>query len=66
MRDIELLRWTMSSGKRLRLGSGDVADKGGWGFAAGAERLLRPGITNGKMEVMGGGNHDLGTRLSKM
>ena len=33
---------------------------------AGAERLWRPGITNGEKEVMGGGNHDLGTRLSKM
>ena len=40
-RDVELLRWTTSSGKRLRLGSGEVADGGGWGFAAGAERLWR-------------------------
>ena len=56
----------MSSGKRLRLGSGEVADGGGWGFAAGAERLWRPGISNGEKETMGGGNHDLGTRLSKM
>ena len=39
MRDIELLLWTTSSRKRLRLGSGEVADGGGWGFAAGAERL---------------------------
>ena len=39
MRDVELLRWTTSSGKRLRLGSDDVADEGGWGFAAGAGRL---------------------------
>ena len=54
-RDVELLRWTTSSGKRLRLGSGDVADGGGWGFAAGAERLWRPGISNGKKEAMGGG-----------
>ena len=63
---VELLRWTTSSRKRLRLGSGDVADGEGWGFAAGAERLWRPGILNGKKEAMGGVNHDLGTRLSKM
>ena len=55
MRDVELLRWTTSLGKRLRLGSGEVADGGGWGFAAGAERLWRPGILNGKKEAMGGG-----------
>ena len=55
MRDVELLRWTTSSGKRLRLGSGDVAGGGGWGFAAGAERLWRPGISNGEKEAMGGG-----------
>ena len=55
MRDVELLRWTTSSGKRLRLGSGEVADRGGWGFAAGAERLWWPGISNGKKEAMGGG-----------
>ena len=66
MRDVELLRWTTSSGKRLRLGSGDVADGGGWVFAAGAERLWRPGISNGEKEAMGRGNHHLGTRLSKM
>ncbi len=54
-RDVELLRWTMSSGKRLRLGNGEVADVGGWGFAAGAERLWRPGISNGEKEAMGGG-----------
>ena len=53
-------------GKRLRLGSGDVADGGGWGFAAGAERLWRPGISNGEKDLIGGGNHDLGMRLSKM
>ena len=29
-------------GKRLWLGSGEVADRGGWGFATGAERLWRP------------------------
>ena len=45
----------MSSGKRLRLGSGDVADGGGWGFTAGAERLWRPGISNGEKGAMGGG-----------
>ena len=33
-------------GKRLWLGSGEVAGGGGWGFAAGAERLWRPGISN--------------------
>ena len=55
MRDVELLRWTASSGKRLRLGSGDVAGGGGWGFAAGAERLWRPGISNGEKGAMGGG-----------
>ena len=54
-RDVELLQWTMSSGKRLWLGSGDVADGGGWGFAAGAERLWRPGISNGEKGAMGGG-----------
>ena len=66
MRDVELLRWTTSSGKRLRLGSGEVADGGGWGFAVGAERLWRPGISNGENKAMGRGNHDLGTRLSQM
>ena len=45
----------MSSGKRLWLGSGDVADGGGWGFSAGAERLWRPGISNGEKGAMGGG-----------
>jgi len=55
MRDVELLWWTTSSGKRLRLGSGDVADEGGWGFTAAAERLWWPRISNGKNEVMGGG-----------
>ena len=49
------VRWTTSSGKRLRLGSGDVADGGGWGFAAGAERLWRPGISNGEKGAIGGG-----------
>ena len=44
-----------SSGKRLRLGSGDVVDGGGWGFAAGAKRLWRPGISNGEKGAMGGG-----------
>ena len=43
-RDVELLWWTTSSGKRLWLGSGDVADGGGWGFATGVERLWRPGM----------------------
>ena len=37
-RDVELLRWTTSSGKRLRLGSGEVADKEG-----GVSRLERRG-----------------------
>ena len=32
-----------------------VADGGGWGFAAGAERLWRPGISNGEKGAMGGG-----------
>ena len=54
-RDVELLRWTTSSGKTLRLGSGDVADGGGWGFVAGAERLWRHGISNGEKGAMGGG-----------
>ena len=44
-----------SSGKRLRLGRGEVADGGGWGFTAGAERLWWPGISNRKKEAMGGG-----------
>ena len=43
------------SGKRLRLGSGEVADGGGWGFAAGTERLWRSAISNGEKEAMGGG-----------
>ena len=60
------LQWTTSSGKRLRLGSGDVADGGGWGFAAGAERLWQPRISNGEKGAMGGVKHDLGTHLSKM
>ena len=51
----QLLRWTTSSGKRLRLGNSEVADGGGWGFAAGAERLWRPGISNGEKGAMGGG-----------
>ena len=55
MRDVEVLLWTTSSGKRLRLGSDDVADERGWGFAAGAERLWRPGISNGEKGAMGGG-----------
>ena len=42
-------------GNRLQLGNGEVADGGGWGFAAGAERLWRPGISNGEKEAMGGG-----------
>lgn len=50
-----MLRWMMSSGKRLQLGSGEVADGGGWGFVTGAERLCRPGISNGEKEAMGGG-----------
>ena len=54
-RAVELLRWTTSSGKRLRLGSSDVADEGGWGFAAGAERLWRRRISNGEKGAMGGG-----------
>ena len=45
----------MSSGKRLRLGSGEVVDGGGSGFAAGAERLWRPGISNGERGMMGEG-----------
>ena len=53
-------------GEEAPAGSGEVADGGGWGFAAGAERLWRPGISNGEKEVIGGGNHDLGARLSKM
>ena len=54
MRDVDLLRWTTSSGKRLRLGSGEVADGGG-----GVSRLERRGygglISNGEKEAMGGG-----------
>jgi len=38
MRDVEVLLWTTSSGKRLRLGSGDVADGGG----GGGEGVLAP------------------------
>ena len=33
MRDSELLRWTTSSGKSLRLGGSREADGGAWGFA---------------------------------
>ena len=51
MRDVEVLLWTTSSGKRLRLGSGDVADEGRWGFPAGAERVW-PGISNGEKGAM--------------
>ena len=45
----------MSSGRKVRQGGGEVVDGGGWGFVAGAERLWRPGISNGKKEAMGGG-----------
>ena len=55
IRDVELLQWTTSSGKRLSLGIGEVVDRGGWGFTAGAERLWWPGISNGKKGVMGRG-----------
>ena len=55
MRDVKLFVWTMSLGKRLQLGNHEVADGGGWGFVAGAERLWQPGISNGENEVMGGG-----------
>ena len=44
----------MSSGKRLRLGSGEVAD-GGWGFVDGTERLWQPGILNGEKGAMEAG-----------
>ena len=54
-RDVVLLRWTTSSGKKLRLGSGEVTDGGVWGFAAGAERLWRPGISYGEKGAMGRG-----------
>ena len=53
-------------GKRLLLGSGEVAAKGGWGFVAGAEKLWQPRISNGERGLWEGVNHDLGTRLSKM
>ena len=52
-------------GKRLRLGSGEGADGGGWGFAAGAERLWRPGISNAEKEVMGGGTMTYGRACPK-
>ena len=42
------------------------ADGGGWGFAAGGERFWRPRFLNGEKKGMGGGNHDLGTRLSEI
>ena len=42
-------------GEAAPVGSGEVANRGGWGFAAGTERLWRPGISNGKKEAMGGG-----------
>ena len=32
-----------------------MADGEGWGFAARAERLWRPGILNGEKGAMGGG-----------
>ena len=54
-----------SSRKRLRLGSGEVADGGGWGFATGVERLWRPDF-EWRKEGDGRGNHDLGTCFSKM
>ena len=66
MRDVEVLLWTTSSGKRLRLGSGEVADKEG-----GVSRLERrgyggPGFRMAKRRRWEGVNHDLGTCLSKM
>ena len=61
-----MLLWTISSGKRLWLGSGEVADRGGWGFAARAERLWGPGISNGEKEAIGRWNHGLGLLLSEM
>ena len=42
------------------------ANGGGWGFAAGGERFWRPRFSNGEKKGMGGGNHDLGTRLFEM
>ena len=58
MRDVEVLLWTTSSGKRLRLGG---ERRRVWGFAG------FPGLgTNGWADGMGVGNHGLGTRLSEM
>ena len=55
------LRWTTTSGYRLRrdgggrrwIGRYGVEDGGGWGFAAGGEGVLRPWSMNGETE--GGG-----------
>ena len=55
MRDVELLGWLTLWRKKLRLGSGEVADEGGWAFVGGVERLWRPRIANGEKEAMGGG-----------
>ena len=61
MRDGEMLRWTTSSGKSLRLGGGREADRGAWGFADFGGLDVRMGD-----EGEGRGSHGLGTRLSKM
>ena len=40
---------------RRWMGWRTTADRGGWGFSAGAERLWQAGISNGEKEAMGGG-----------
>ena len=59
MRDVEVLLWTTSSGKRLRLGGGRRMV---WGFTDFAGLGVRMG---GRMGWEWG-NHCLGTRLSEM
>ena len=59
MRDVKVLLWTTSSGKRLRLGGGR---RRVWGFAVFAGLGVR---MVGRMGWEWG-NHGLGTRLSEM
>ena len=58
MRDVEVLLWTMSSGR----GSGWVAHREGVGLRG----FSRPRCTNGWADGMEVGNHGLGMRLSEM
>ena len=59
MRDVEVLLWTTSSGKRLRLGGGR---RRVWGFTD----FPGLGVRMGGAYGMGMGHHGLGTRLSEI